>query len=1315
MTDTILTMPPTPPKPSEQIAALQCTLEQAYLIEASAGTGKTWTLTGIILRLLIEKKYPPERIIATTFTRAAAAEIQERISERLHSFYGLMRWLQGMLSTQPEWFNQTAPIEQIITSADQAGYDAADPINEHLLRFILSQKATFLNEVVYRTGLLLTSLDKLFVGTLDSLAQKWLNEFAAQIGHQSGMEILNNAEQKVAAIVHDEMRAEEVRLKHAQPEFYQIFKVFYPNFFSQVDAVVKIVNKAINFYSAPIDELMPINTDISLVKAMIDQIITTDFTGFTPYFDANFRKQVAMNQSLGFGKLIQYLPNLLSLIQKHGVLFVRFVDNDALKLIDAIIKAMDKDWQIFNKSANPSDINQFLALPLQALSDIANVYLTLSEQTNLYHTHICRHIILSAKSQIAQRLETHGQTTFTLQMVRLNEALRNSPALARQIRHHYPVALIDESQDINGLQVELIELVYLNEIANYHKNLIRYEQIGGEKPKLPRGFLLLVGDPKQAIYRFRGGDVTNYNLIKHYGNQDLLIKAPLMNQSLSLTVNRRSSKALIEALNAWFDNNHQDAVANHANLGQGIFYQQIQAHKDGGGIHWQSDAYADYYGKYPIAVLHFDHIEAGQKAAQRAEQIARHINTILQGDHTLHGQKILPKDIAVLGRTADTLDRIKSELDQLNIPAIIPKEMNIFITQAADDLLALIGAILQPNHSENLGKFLVSSLVGMTLKQAINIIEPNDQQALDNDLSETQNLKTHLLAYLKKSYEKWQKFGVSSALAYALHHSPIDYDDDKSPWLKAATQGERYLVDLERLVALVSEQSQLHEMRIIAWYHKQMNADVDSHNKRPILPSESGVNLMTIHKSKGLEFPIVYVIGMDEKPKNENGLTIYPYTNHNFQRCLSLSQGNLIDENYYYHINQQELIDEIRRLGYVALTRASEQLYIVGGDLSKKTSKEMPLYQWLDCAGEKTLSLPDRLKGWVDWIDLTEADLFSQPYQTKLPNLSTKNYAPWDMVMTKTQFFGGYKTSFSALITRLDKSAISPDEADIDQLSVLTDMAASDQFDDIRTSFFKGSLAGDFLHKVMQFLPTDRLALASLHDAHRIISGVIYEQGRKLGIAERYLPTRPAQQIGTRINSNEHQADDHTKLVAWIYQLAYAPFRASHRSLMSLPMTVQLRELSFTLGLGDTFSITRLNEVFKAHSDKDLVLLDDDYHTMRYRYLRGEIDLVYECDRRFFIVDYKSNYLGSTPDEYHDHAMAAVMDKVGYWLQAAIYQVALHRLLKIRLKDYVGNEAAYLGAVEYVFLRGVQEGNEKTGHLCWQPPLSLILALDEIL
>lgn len=143
---------------NSQIAALQCTLEGAYLIEASAGTGKTWTLTGIILRLLIEKRYPPERIIATTFTRAAAAEMQERISQRLHSFYGLMRWLQAMLSSRPTWFDADAPIDDILREAKAAGQDADDPINVHLLKFVLDQGAVFLNETVYRTGVLLTSL-----------------------------------------------------------------------------------------------------------------------------------------------------------------------------------------------------------------------------------------------------------------------------------------------------------------------------------------------------------------------------------------------------------------------------------------------------------------------------------------------------------------------------------------------------------------------------------------------------------------------------------------------------------------------------------------------------------------------------------------------------------------------------------------------------------------------------------------------------------------------------------------------------------------------------------------------------------------------------------------------------------------------------------------------------------------------------------------------------------------------------------------------------------------------------------------------------
>lgn len=112
----------------------------------------------------------------------------------------------------------------------------------------------------------------------------------------------------------------------------------------------------------------------------------------------------------------------------------------------------------------------------------------------------------------------------------------------------------------------------------------------------------------------------------------------------------------------------------------------------------------------------------------------------------------------------------------------------------------------------------------------------------------------------------------------------------------------------------------------------------------------------------------------------------------------------------------------------------------------------------------------------------------------------------------------------------------------------------------------------------------------------------------------------------------------------WVYQIISTEFAGSNKSLMMLGFDAQVRELGFTLGLGVDFGIDQINAAFVAHSDKSLVLLDD-YQQVSYRYLRGEIDLVYEADGKFFVVDYKSNYLGDKPDDYHQQAMSAAMDK----------------------------------------------------------------------
>ena len=108
------------------------------------------------------------------------------------------------------------------------------------------------------------------------------------------------------------------------------------------------------------------------------------------------------------------------------------------------------------------------------------------------------------------------------------------------------------------------------------------------------------------------------------------------------------------------------------------------------------------------------------------------------------------------------------------------------------------------------------------------------------------------------------------------------------------------------------------------------------------------------------------------------------------------------------------------------------------------------------------------------------------------------------------------------------------------------------------------------------------------------------------------------------------------------------------------------------------------------------------------------MDLLYEHQGRFYVVDYKSNFVSNNLSHYRSWQLDSVMNKAGYWLQACVYQIALHRFLKLRIKDYVGREKQYLGAVEFIFLRGVDRRDATLGHINWQVPLPLIYALDEL-
>lgn len=1275
-----------------KIPALDCRLEGGYLIEASAGTGKTWTLTGIILRLLVEKKYSPEKIIATTFTRAAAAEMQERIQARIQSFYGLIYHIKNQQVLHPDWFDESLPLSQrldlMLDDARQAGLEADDQINQHILGHLLGQGLAEFDLAVRRTALLLNTLDKLFVGTLDSLAQKWLREFSAQIGYQSDVEIVAKAKDQVTALVHDELRAIEADIQTHQPALFALFEQLHPDFFGQVDQMVLDINNALQFFTAQIDQLppMPMDADTLLegLSNLQKDLMALDRASFARYFGPLAKSH---KLSMGSGKLGRYLSvldaeqtfdEILWAMGCYGPLFFGYLSK---QIQDFIKKAaqfeQNQDESVFVKDYDQQTKEDFFALNW---SVFARLFAISQQGSNLVAWHICqirRRVALAVRDKLGDLLDSSKLTTFTLQMLRLNTALANKD-LSHHIRHHYPVALIDESQDVNGLQVDMICKVYLNDM----KASLQFRDI-----KPPKGFVLLVGDPKQAIYRFRGGDVTNYNYLKHFGHQGKTV----LDSSLVLDVNRRSNKYLIQALNTWFDASHGEIQepTNHAYLGKGVFYLPITAHEERQQLSWQTATnMPSYLRPNPVAVLHLDYPSKNF----RHLIVAQHINSILQGGYSLKGRAVNPGDFAVLATKKEQLQQMQVALSLFNIPAISASEVNVFQTKAGQDLYTLIDAWVHPNDSECLGAVLTSDLFGVPLSQVAKWL------GLDDDGDQSSDKKSQLLTYLKKCYDKWQTQGLSSALNFAFLNAPFD---QKNLWLQAAKQGERYVADLNHLVELVSGQSFLQELRLLDWYQEMMVADADEDRTQRALPSEIGVRLMTIHKSKGLEFPIVYVLGLDDGlRKKEPGLFAYSDNQDGqYIRRLSATAQQQEDLDYFKRLNHQEEVDERRRLGYVALTRASEQVFLVACDSHDKSGiKDRPLYQWLENTQSADLRLPDRLVGQVAWIDVVnDEQMIDAAYLPDRQESKPIDYVPWSALIKQQKFLPLRKTSFTALVARLYRGGHQPiiDQADYDQMSLidpmpkLSEQASQEPGQDIRSSFMRGLGAGVFLHKVLQFIKSDS-----------DISAVVDDQLQKLGLPQKY-------------SSQQSTDGEHDLLVAWLHQIRHSPLCSSGLSLAELDDDRQVRELAFTLGLSDGFGVQHINQIFADFSDKSLLLLEDQ-DQYKYRHLRGEIDLVYEHDQKFYIVDYKSNYLGDEPQDYGQEQLAAAMDKAGYWLQAAIYQLALHRLLKMKVANYTGNEHRYLGTVEYFFLRGATQASPRLGKISWQVPLDLILKMDEL-
>lgn len=1437
--------------------AVTLPLTGRHLIEASAGTGKTWTLTGVMLRLIVQAGQPCEKIIATTFTRSAAAEMRQRIRERLQDFYQLLQMINHSTFTPlsdsdldsskaiavQKYAHFIAQVQALAAQKNLLG-KYQDPINKHLIEWIAKQVFGLPVDVtpaaspstpkptaddsensthkpakntvnfriaLQRTTLALNQLDRLFVSTLDSLCQKWLREYSSETGFSAEVQISNDVSGIIKGMIHDQLRAFMAQVNANMPELYPM--MFDNNVFLPVDDYYEAVNRALNFYTADIDTVPLTAFDTTTIKALMQSIADDNDSGFEAYFDSDFRKAQGFSAGNKLHKHFNEIKNLQNLLSTGDItnVFTMYKVGNIVKVLEGI-----EDLYVNNKGFNGKKEQQ--SATFKSFDIVDNIWQLIQQtqalqdyfkQVNFYFTQFISRYV---RTHLPKRLESQRLTTFALQLARLNDALsgKKGQSLARYIRHQYPIALIDESQDINTEQALLIQRVYLQDFESDTA-----EKSNAKKYHTPSQFLLLVGDPKQAIYGFRGGDVQNYTTLKKLFPE----------QPKSLSQNHRSSAALIDSLNHWYGVGEQDIDPNQADqlpninqqpyfMGREIYYRKISATRQtaelviGNALDNEAASlpafnhiaieYKAPYSQQVIAVGENDatsndtdssnNIDSSndiipsndERTVDYADAIAAQIFDLFDDGKPLSYQTrgLTLSDICVLAVKNSELHTIEKRLHHHGIATVRGGSQSVFGDSMSVDLMTLQSVLLTPFSESKLKSLMLSSFFQLTLEQINQLYDAlnqtNTQEAQGQAHPHQASIHTSLAEIQQlvlTASELWQKHSFLVAIQWLLNQ-PLTLPNQITLnfWQRLAKHpnGERLLIDLRQLLDIISDQfnGQVGEHQLFEWFCAQVQQQPkEDWSTQQRLPSDEGVQLMTVHASKGLEFPIVFVVGFTGESKAKfYGAPLYLYgiqTTH--QATPQLSQNNdnpllsrrltalpsqITDNNpiNYVAIEDQSAYEERLRLLYVALTRAKEQVYLV--TVAKKSAvKNSALAPFMDDLAK--FAVKETL---TETTNIINSNSLSKYFDSKLKFTAKTNgqneqkaaiskidYDEIIKVITIDTFKGWANTSFTALSRYIDHTSVdtvvnAEDRQDDDifsaaqttLLSIPNSRLAgesSNEVNSIRFNFEKGTNPGTFLHSVLEdiannYNETPELAVPQQQDARadklKRWSVMVDRTLRRYQMPSNYFSTKEssAGQYGNwhDINIDDLQPD-YVALVDWLDDIIHTPLAASSVPLVNIKYNQKVAELGFNLRLNQHLSFSDLNTLFHQF-DIPLQLQSQEVNTMVWQYLKGEIDLVYQHGTQFFIVDYKSNYLGNDFDSYNQAALYDAMTTHSYWLQASIYQVALHRYLKLRLPNY--DISTHLGAVEYAFLRGMSPKHDTRGKLVKQFDSAFILALDDM-
>lgn len=1159
------------------------------LIEASAGTGKTYTLAALYLRLLLglgkQAAYPRpllvEEILVVTFTEAATEELRERIRARIHALRiaCLRKSAQGEESEKPKDASLAQLLAEISDHRDAADalLAAERQMDEAAIYTIHGFCQRMLSTNAFESGVL---FEQVLIEDEQPLRRQACADFWRRYCYPLPVE--------VARIVGLEWKGPENLLADLAPYLHG---------------------------EAPAFRLMP--EEDETLQSRHDKIVAT-IDAYKQCWLASAADLEALISASGVDKRSyssKHLPNWLHKVtqwaEQQPTLDYQLPKDLVRFSQQALIEKTKKGEPPVHALFEETD--RLLATPL-SLRDLVIV-----------------RALSAIRESVSEEKRQRAELGFDDLLSRLDVALQQpgGERLASAIRERYPVAMIDEFQDTDPQQYRIFRTLYVGQ---------------------PQCGLLLIGDPKQAIYAFRGADIFTYmhargEVAAHY----------------TLGTNWRSSHQMVHGVNRLFER------LEYPFIFQNIPFLPVKPAESKRGLVFEVAGKPQpalqfwLTGSEPIGIGDYQQRMARQCAAQIRDWLAasqRNEAWLVTDDSR---RLVKAYDMSVLVRSRREASLIRDALSRLSIPSVyLSNRDSVFSTPEASDMLWLLQAVLAPEQERTLRSAMATALMGLDAGQV-------------DALGQSETAWDALVDEFAGYRALWRQKGVLPMLRALMSRHQLAEN------LLASAEGERRLTDILHIGELLQDASATldSEHALVRWLSQQIvQPNPQAENQQLRLESDRHlVQIVTIHKSKGLEYPLVWLPFISHFRVQDQG--IY-HDRESYQAVLDLQN----------HEESQTLAEEERlaedlRLLYVALTRSIYHCSVGVAPIQRSRKKDGSSDMHQSALGyllqrgkeAEAATLVSELEGMVgDGVALTPLQATEeqrwQPDRPELAELRARHIERQLRDGWRVTSYSGLQQHGSAgaqdLVPRLDIEAIGErQEGDETQLTPHT--------------FPRGASPGTFLHSLFE----------TLDFTQPVDDGWLAEQLQLQGFEAHWQPV----------------------LKAWMDTLLQTPLNEQGITLSALDNADKQAELQFYIPIEAPIQAAQLDRLAKHHDPLSARCPALSFQQVK-GMLKGFIDLVFRWEGRYYLLDYKSNWLGPDASAYTQTAMMQSMVEHRYDLQYQLYTLALHRYLRHRIADY--DYERHFGGVFYLFLRGVEESHPGNGIFACRPSAEFVFGLDTL-